>query len=149
MDIANFVHSDLNDFLTMALALWPEETDDELVKLFYRILNASDEIGYMCRKNKEAIGFATVSLRNIVNGARSRPVGFLEGLYVKEAYRRKGVACELVKIGEKWVKDHGCSQIGSDALDWNHDSILFHEKLGYKKIYTTVNFIKNIDPAKK
>ncbi len=34
MNIANFVHSDLNNFLIMALALWPEETDDELVKLF-------------------------------------------------------------------------------------------------------------------
>ena len=148
MDITKFVSSDLNDFLTMSLALWPEETGYELVKQFHRILNASDEVGFICRKNKEAIGFATVSLRNIVNGARSNPVGFLEGLYVKEAYRRKGVARELVESGEKWVKDHGCSQIGSDALDWNRDSILIHEKLGYKKLYTTVNFIKNIDEIK-
>ncbi len=149
MDITKFVSSDLNDFLAMALDLWPEEKRDDLTELFYRILNASDGIGFICRKNEEAIGFATVSLRNIVNGAKSSPVGFLEGIYVKEAYRRLGVAKKLVEIGEKWVKDHGCSQIGSDALDWNHDSILFHEKLGYKKIYTTVNFIKNIDPAKK
>lgn len=135
---------DMKDLLEMALALWPEENMNELIKQFHRILNSSDEIGFICRTNKEAIGFVTLSLRNIVNGAKSSPVGFLEGLYVKESYRRKGIARKLVEIGEKWVKDRGCSQIGSDALDWNLQSILFHEKLGYKKLYTTVNFIKNI-----
>jgi aminoglycoside 6'-N-acetyltransferase I len=144
MDITKFVSSDLNDFLTMALDLWPEEKRDDLTELFHRILNASDGIGFIGRKNGEAIGFATVSLRNIVNGAKSSPTGFLEGLYVKKSHRRHGVAKKLVETCEKWVKDHGCTQIGSDAMDWNHDSILFHEKLGYKKLYTTVNFLKNM-----
>jgi hypothetical protein len=45
-----------------------------------------------------------------------------------------------VKIGLK-IK---VVRIGSDALDWNEDSILFHKKIGFEIAETTIHFIKNI-----
>ncbi len=76
--------------------------------------------------------------------AKTRPVGYLERIYVKDKYRKIGIAKELYNIGEEWVKSKGCTQIGSDTWDWNKDSILFHGKLGFEKADTLVHFIKNI-----
>lgn len=57
MQIRQFEMSDLNDFLSMAQALWPDETKKNLENIFVRLLNTSSEIGYICRKDKEALGF--------------------------------------------------------------------------------------------
>jgi len=150
MDITKFVSSDLNDFLSMALALWPHHSSEELAKEFARIMNTPTEIGFVCKKKNEiAIGFITMSLRfGHITGATSKPVGYVEGIYVKEDFRKLGIARKLYEVGEQWAKNNGCKQIGSDTWDWNNDSIMFHEKLGYEKVCMLVCFIKNIDLAK-
>ena len=149
IDITKFVSSDLDDFLTMALALWPHHSRDELAKEFDRIMRAPQETGFICRKNGKAIGFITMSLRfGHVTGATSKPVGYVEGIYVKEDHRNFGVARKLYEVGEQWAKNNGCKQVGSDTWDWNDDSIAVHEKLGYKKVCMLVCFIKNLDEIK-
>ncbi len=149
IDITKFVSSDLDDFLTMALALWPHHSRDELAKEFDRIMRAPQETGFICRENGKAIGFITMSLRfGHVTGATSKPVGYVEGIYVKEDHRNFGVARKLYEVGEQWAKNNGCKQVGSDTWDWNDDSIAVHEKLGYKKVCMLVCFIKNLDEIK-
>ena len=70
--------------------------------------------------------------------------GFHIVILVKENYRKIGVAKKLYKIGEEWVKSKDCTQMASDTWDWNKDSILFHEKLGFETAHTLVHFIKDI-----
>src|SRR3972149_4899306 len=73
----SFFFSDLDVFLTMALALWPHHSRDELAKEFDRIMRAPQETGFICRKNGKAIGFITMSLRfGHITGATSKPVGY-------------------------------------------------------------------------
>jgi aminoglycoside 6'-N-acetyltransferase I len=149
MDIKQFDQSDLNDFVTMALALWPHHSREELAKEFDRIINTPNETGFIYKKNEKAIGFITISLRfGHITGATSKPVGYVEGIYVKEDLRKLGVARKLYEVGEQWAKNNGCTQVGSDTWDWNDDSIMFHEKLGFKNVCTLVCFIKNIDETK-
>ncbi|MBF8262464.1 MAG: family N-acetyltransferase [Parachlamydiales bacterium] len=133
----------------MALVLWPHHSREELTKEFDRIINTPKEIGFICKKNEKAIGFIIVSLRfGHIAGVTSKPVGYVEGIYVKEDHRKLGVARKLYEVGEQWAKNNGCTQVGSDTWDWNDDSIVFHEKLDHKKVCTLVCFIKNIDELK-
>ena len=149
MDIKKLGRSDLNDFVTMALDLWPHHSREELAKEFDRIMDTPKEIGFICKKNGTALGFITMSLRfGHVTGATSKPVGYVEGIYVKQDHRKLGIARRLYEVGEQWVKNNGCTQVGSDTWDWNDDSIVFHEKLGYKKVCMLVCFIKNINETK-
>lgn len=69
-----------------------------------------------------------------VEGSNTSPVGFIEGIYVKEGYRLKGVAKSLVRQGEKWAKTKGCNQIGSEVELYNVDSYNFHKSIGYTEM---------------
>lgn len=49
-------------------------------------------------------------------------MGYLEGVYVKENYRKKGYARELVEDCEKWPREKNCKEFASDCLLENTDS---------------------------
>jgi len=76
--------------------------------------------------------------------ASSKSVGYLEAIYVKKEHRRLGAAKKLYEAGELWAKNQGCTQIASDTCNWNNESILFHENLGFHTTDTLVHFIKKI-----
>lgn len=145
LKILPFRKEDLKEYLEMAPKLWPHHSKDELAKEFERILSSHNEIGFICKKDDETLGFITMSLKfEHVHEATSTPVGYLEGIFVKEKYRKLGIAKKMYEAGEKWAKSKGCSQMGSDTWDWNKDSVLFHGKLGFKVAHPIVHFIKDI-----
>ena len=54
------------------------------------------------------VGFAEVSVRtDYVNGCKSSPVAFLEGIYVRPEFRRHGVARLLYQEAERWGRARG------------------------------------------
>ncbi len=89
--------------------------------------------------------FAQCSLRNdYVEGTDSSPVGYLEGVFVKEEYRNKGYAKELLLTCEKWAKDMGCSEFASDCELTNENSLKFHLSAGFDEVNRIICFRKNI-----
>ena len=93
----------------------------------------------------EAIGFAEVSLRgDHVNGARTSPVAFIEGLYVVPPARRKGVARALVAAACDWARRAGCQEIASDAVLENSISHVVHRALGFEETERVVFFRRTL-----
>lgn len=91
-------------------------------------------------------GFIMVTLRqDYVEGSETSPVGYIEGIYVTEAYRRKGVAAKLVAAAEAWAKEKGCMEMGSDSEIENQMSIDFHKSVGFRETERLVCFIKKLD----
>ncbi len=90
------------------------------------------------------VGFIEVSLRDYAEGCTQSPVGYIEGWFVDEAYRRKGVGRILMHAAEQWAREHGCTQIASDAEQANATSIDAHHRLGFKIYNKLVHFIKDI-----
>ncbi|MFK3780057.1 aminoglycoside 6'-N-acetyltransferase [Agrobacterium sp. NPDC089420] len=90
-----------------------------------------------------AIGFAEVSLRrDYVNGCDTSPVAFLEGIYVEEAFRKRGVAAALVAEVTRWAIGQGVSELASDADIKNVDSHRMHAALGFEETERVVYFRK-------
>ena len=56
-----------------------------------------------------------VSLRNVVDGCLTSPVGYIEGIVVLPSHRSRGVAKELLEVGEDWCRARGCTEIATDA----------------------------------
>ena len=95
---------------------------------------------------KEAVGFAQCQLRHdYVEGTSTSPVGYLEGLYVKEAFRKQGMARELTRACEEWAKEKGCREFASDCELENVESINMHLKLGFREVNRVVCFTKEIE----
>ncbi|MBU1178653.1 GNAT family N-acetyltransferase [Patescibacteria group bacterium] len=146
----NFTSANKENFdqwLAMGLALWPKHSVESLKKEFQEILENKNEKVVLCEDdNGEPIAFMNLSLRHdYVEGAFSKPVAYLEGIYVKDKYRHQGIAKEFIKIAEKWAKKNDCQELGSDALIDNLDSHKFHQKLGFSKANTIVHFIKKVN----
>ncbi len=80
-----------------------------------------------------------------VPGATTFPIGYIEGIYVKRAYRRQGVALQLAQTGEKWALEKGCRQMASDTWVWNTASQAFHVKAGFMEKERLVTYIKRIE----
>ena len=92
------------------------------------------------REDGERIGLVELSLRNIVDGCLSSPVPYLEGLYVKETERGKGRGTQVVEMIKRWCREHGYSELATDAELTNTSAQKFYEKLGFEQVDRVVEY---------
>ncbi len=98
------------------------------------VLFCEDENGLL-------IGFAELSLRRRLDGFETSPVAYLEGWYVVEAMRGRGIGKTIIKGVEQWAKKQGCRELASDTEPENTTSIRAHELLGFKRYGTSAEGI--------
>lgn len=138
--------TNLDEVCNFAMKLWPDNNWSELRSEFEELLNSNKDIVYVAVVQGDNVGFIHMSLRaDYVEGSRSSPVGYIEGIYVDENYRNKGISRKLVEAGERWAKSLGCSEMASDAELSNVASQQFHKKIGFKEAGRIVAFIKDIE----
>jgi aminoglycoside 6'-N-acetyltransferase I len=91
----------------------------------------------------ELVGFAEVSIRvDHVEGTADSPVPYLEGWYVRNAHRRRGIGRALLEFVENWALERGFKEIASDAETANEAGIRLHARLGFAEAGRTVHFVK-------
>ena len=128
----------------MALMIWGSHLE-ELAEEFEMALNNEECAIYLYQIDNMPIGFAQCGLRHdYVEGTESRPVGYLEGIYVREEYRNRGYARELLAECEKWAKQKGCSEYASDCELNNDASLQFHMRVGFTEANRIICFTKRI-----
>jgi aminoglycoside 6'-N-acetyltransferase I len=95
--------------------------------------------------NGALIGFLEVGLRSHADGCDpSNPVAFVEGWFVQEGFRNRGVGKELMRAAEDWARAQGCREMASDALIDNQVSQQAHEALGFEVVDRCVHFRKGL-----
>ena len=129
-------------------ALWPHDSSAahrrDIERTFFEATKSA--VAFVAIIEGEVVGFAEASLRrDYVNGCKSSPVAFLEGIYVAPAARRGGVATALCSAVEVWGKQQGCSEFASDTAPDNHASQRLHLSLGFKETQRVVFFSKRLD----
>ncbi|MBP7885394.1 GNAT family N-acetyltransferase [Patescibacteria group bacterium] len=141
---------DFENLVDMTHALWSDHTKEELSKEMDKILESNKEDAFVVKENDKYMAFATFSIKHeYVQGADSYPVGYLEGIYVKPNFRKKGLAKKIVEFAEKWALEKGCKQIASDTWLCNEESQKFHKSIGFEEVERIVHFIKKIDMHEK
>jgi aminoglycoside 6'-N-acetyltransferase I len=122
----------LNAITKLALQLWPAHDYEELRQEMGETLSQPDAAFFLAFDGETPVGFAQCQLRrDYVEGTESSPVGYLEGIFVAEDYRRRGIARALLRACENWSKEQGCTEFASDCELTNTDSLMFHLKLGF------------------
>jgi aminoglycoside 6'-N-acetyltransferase I len=90
-------------------------------------------------------GFLEVGLRSHADGCDvSQPVGFVEGWFVREEFRGRGIGKLLMKAAEDWSRAQNCREIASDALVDNEESREAHCALGFEVVDVCVHFRKQL-----
>lgn len=134
----------LPDVAALAAKLW-EHPAGELAAEFSDLLEQGDAVLFLARQNGEAVGFAQCQLRHdYVEGTSTSPVGYLEGVYVEENHRQRGVAAALLHACEAWAKRQGCTEFASDCELENADSLRFHRSLGFREANRIICFTKEL-----
>ena len=137
---------DIPAWLQMRLRLWPHHTAEEFLPEMNEMLQAIEDTPVLIAfgDDQNAVGFLEGGTRKYADGCHTSPVGYIEGWYVEESYRRRGVGKALVQAFEAWCVKKGLSEIGSDTWVGNEVSQQAHSRLGYTVSERLVHFIKKI-----
>ena len=135
----------LDTVTKLALQLWPDHSYEELAQDLGETLASRDAAFFLAFDGEMPVGFAQCQLRrDYVEGTESSPVGYLEGIFVAESYRRQGIARALLGACEGWAQERGCSEFASDCELTNVESLLFHLKLGFLEANRIICFTKTL-----
>lgn len=140
---------DREELARLRAALWPESSAEEHSKELLGVLE-SKTFGTMPlielvaeERSGRLIGFLEVGLRSHADGCDpAHAVGYVEGWYVVESHRKRGVGRKLLAAAEDWARGQGCVEMASDALVGNDVSQRAHEALGYAEVDRCVRYRK-------
>ena len=132
-------------WLDLRLALWPDATvDDHRNDMALSLAQAERFLQLVAYdEQSQPVGFIEGSIRSdYVNGTETSPVGFVEGVYVVPAWRRRGIARMLFAAIGDWARSRGCRELASDALIDNDASQRAHQALGFRETDRVVYFVR-------
>ncbi len=146
MDIQKATLANISAITNLALRLWPQNEFSELSEEFSETISNPDAAVFLTFQGEQPVGFAQCQLRrDYVEGTDSSPVGYLEGIYVAEGFRRSGIARELLSACESWAKENGCTEFASDCELDNTQSLQFHLSVGFREANRIICFTKKLE----
>lgn len=129
----------------LAIQMWKSNSIGKLTEEFCDYISKGNCVVVLAILDDCAIGFAQCGLRNdYVEGTDTSPVGYLEGIFVEEDYRKNGLAKDMLDVCQKWAKEHGCTEFASDCELVNEDSLKFHLKMGFEEANRIICFTKKL-----
>ena len=107
---------DVPQLVSLAIQMWKSHTVEDLTKIFCEHIRKGKNFIFLAISEEHIVGFAQCGLRfDYVEGTDSSPVGYLEGIFVLEEYKKRGYAKELLGECQNWAKDQGCLEFASDC----------------------------------
>jgi len=137
---------DLNEWFRLRCLLWDETTEEDHKSEMLDIIEHTDSQLIVVAEidSGKLVGFLEASIRPFVEDCHSDAVGYLEGWFVEPAFRHRGVGRQLVKTAETWARQHGCTEMASDAEIGNDASLSAHIGLGYEETSRLVHLRKEL-----
>jgi aminoglycoside 6'-N-acetyltransferase I len=143
--------SDRDQLVRMHEALWPKTPAEEHARELTQILEGKPVVTMpliilvAAASDGALAGFLQVDLRSHADGCNPlRPVGYIEGWYVTENHRHKGIGRRLLAAAEDWARSQGCVEVASDTWVDNEVSQRVHEALGYEVVDRCVHYRKTL-----
>jgi aminoglycoside 6'-N-acetyltransferase I len=144
--------ANLSDRSTLAAlfhALWPDGPVEEHAHELEAILSGNPPgtlplVVFVAEANdKSLLGFLEVGLRSHADHCDpAHPVGYVEGWYVTDAHRNRGIGKQLLAAAEDWARSQGCTEMASDTQIGNELSQRVHQSLGYEIVERAILFRK-------
>lgn len=129
----------IEEYHRMRHTLWPrhDEKDlySEMLKILENIPFYKNELSWTVfaavREDGSLGGFIEITVYPELHFCSTKPVAYIEGWYVDEDLRRRGVGKGLVETAKRWALENKCTEIASDVELHNQVSQLAHQALGF------------------
>lgn len=136
---------DVRVLADLAIQMWTDHDPENLEEEFRELAINNEAACFIKYVVDKPIAFAQCGLRHdYVEGTDSSPVGYLEGIFVSDGFRKQGYATELLAECEKWAREKGCTEFASDCELDNADSFSFHMSLGFEEANRIICFRKEL-----
>ena len=143
MRVREYREADWPEWLRMSLALFPEESADDLASGMREHLAREDAAVFVAERDDGSIaGFVEAGARPYADGCVTSPVGYVEAWYVDPDMRRRGVGRDLLAAAESWARGRGYHEMASDARLDNDVSHVAHRRAGYAEVDRVVQYRK-------
>ncbi len=147
MKVRSVKKSDGKEWIRMRTLLWPESAKEHRKQTKDYFLDKSIYITktFVIERDDLTLGgFIEVNIRSYAEGADEQNVPYIEGWYVDEDLRGKGLGRDLMLKAERWAQKSGYHYLASDAEIGNSQSINAHQKLGFEEVDRIICFLKAI-----
>jgi len=109
---------DAAEWLAMRHELWPDSDDHDVeIAAFFAGSLQEPEAVLVAEDEGLLIGVAELSLRRDVAGLEGKLTGYVEGLFVRPAFRGRGIALRLLRASQEWARSRGCVAFASDRAE--------------------------------
>jgi len=136
---------DIPEWLRMRHTLWSTSPIEDLRWGLEEILADPHQAVFLAvRENGRLCGFLEASSRDYAEGCETHPVGYIEGWFVEEDLRQRGVGRQLVWSAEEWARSLGMTEMASDTWLENDAGQQAHLKLGYQEMERLIHFAKKL-----
>lgn len=133
----------LNEYHRMRHTLWPEHIIEELKVEMEMILKgdgfdngeSSWTVFVVEREDGNLAGFAEITIYPELSFCESKNIAYIEGWFIDEDLRGKGIGRKLIDIAEKWLIEKGSTEIASDVEEDNFISQKAHIALGFEQLH--------------
>lgn len=142
--IRRATHEDKEIWFQMRKGIWPEAPEEYMTYDQDDILASDKDAIFLAFINERPVGMIEARLRDYGEGCETSPVGYIEGWFVYEDVRGRGIAGTLAQAAENWAREKGCTEMASDTWLDNLTSIRVHTKLGYHEAERLVHFVKKL-----
>lgn len=147
MKIRAAVPTDIETIHELRKKLWEHLDSDDINWLRNQFQNHSDKFQIFLAETEKGylIGFAEAGIRtDYVEGCETNFVGYIEGWFVEENYRRQNVGRKLIEKAENWAREKGCREMASDCEIENELSLNAHLGIDYEEVSRNIHFRKEL-----
>lgn len=119
----------------------PETFDpSELHAALEKIMRSEDAALFVAESDGHVVGLAEVYLRHDEPDPAivAHCYGYLQSLMVDPAFRRRGIATQLMAAAEGWAKAHGAVEVRLQTWEFAGDPLPFYDHLGYRTLRRTL-----------
>ena len=143
--------SDVAALAPLRTSLWPESPVEHHQAELSAILDGTAQRVYPLyvfvaeEGDGTIVGFLEANLRSSADGCEERlPVGYVEGWFVAESRRSRGIGAALLRAAEDWARGQGCVEMASDTAMDNFLSQRVHEASGFAVCARSVLYKKKL-----
>ena len=145
MQIHEATSEDFERWQILRRKLWDDVTEEENREFFQDFLQNHEKLLVVVAEtnHSDLAGFLEAGIRqDYVEGCETERVGYIEGWFVEEPFRRQNVGRKLVEFAENWARQQGCEEMASDCDLGNDVSLKAHVQIGYEEMSRSIHFKK-------
>lgn len=107
---------------------------------FENLYNMENNVLYVAKENEEIVGYIYCKINTGENGPTNNFEALIDGLYVLEEYRKKGIATALINKAKQWCRNKNVKYIMINVLENNKTALNLYSKLNFNDYEKTLRF---------